>query len=314
MVLAGLTLLFLIVKVVPGSAELKFLSPAFSVERQVELQGFQNTEQNIFSQFVAWLQKAVFLDFGYSAQSGLPVRKVLFTSLMPTLLLSALAIIWGLAISLPLALFSAKFRNRAGEKILTLVMVLLYSLPAFWIGLCLVRLLSFTFPLFPSSMLYNATLTFSSSLAKLANMIYHLFLPSLAMGLSLAAYFYRYLRAKLVEIMDSDYLLAAKARGLCKKTILFAHIVPNLILPLLSLFSTITPLFFSGAVTVEYIFSIPGIGRTMVNAAVARDLPVIMGGAAISFLAILVINSLIDLVMVFINPTLKTEWLYENFS
>ena len=314
MVLTGLILLFILLKITPGRSNTKFISTAFSIERQQELHEFYGNNSSFIAQLFNWLKNAITLNFGHSTQSGLPVSRVVFSSLLPTFMLSILAIFWGLAIGFPLALISSIRKDSLTDKTITLVMVLLYSMPAYWIGLFLVQIFSFNLGFFPSSQLFDINIEYPTLITKLQSMLFHLLLPSISLGLSFVAFFHKYLKNKISEVLDSTYVLAAKARGLNKSIIVFSYIIPNLILPLLSLFSTLTPLFFSGAVTIEYIFSIPGVGRTMINAAVARDIPLIMGGAAISFMAIMLINSIYDLLLILFNPKVKSEWINESNS
>lgn len=313
LILLGLILLFILIKTIPGSSDIKYISTAFSLERQQELQNIYGSDNSpILVQLFKWMKNTVNFDFGHSTQSGLPVKQIILSSFLPTILLSFLAVTWGLLIGFPFALVSATNPGSKRDKFITLLMVLSYSLPAYWIGLFFLQFFSYKLNIFPSSQLFDIPGIYPSLFSKFTSVLYHLFLPSLALGLSFAAYFYKYLKTKLIDILDSEYILAAKARGLSAKTIILSHIIPNLILPVLSLFSTITPLFFSGAVTIEYIFSIPGIGRTMINAAVARDIPLIIGGATISFIAIMLINTFYDILLVIFNPKIKTEWINET--
>jgi peptide/nickel transport system permease protein len=302
MVLGGLTVLFLLLKIVPGMSGSHYISTAFNVERQQELLQLYENNGPFVKQLLMWFKNALTLDFGNSLQSGEAVSRIIINSLLPTVLLTLLAILWGLLISLPMAFLSALKKNSLTDRLISILMVILFAIPSYWIGMLLLYNFSIKIQLFPSSQLLTISDGRLSLLEKLPDLLHHLALPSLALGVGFAAYFFKYLKPKLMDILDSDFILAARARGLSGKVIVFSHILPNLGLTLLALVSTVTPAIFSGAVTIEYIFSIPGLGKTMINAALSRDIPLIMGGAAVSFLAIILLNSIIELLISIINP------------
>ncbi len=307
MLIAGIILLFLLVKIVPGSSTTKFLSTGFNIERQRQLEHLYSENQPLIQQVFSWLKNAAVLDFGHSLQSGREVTSIIFQSLKPTIGLILLATFWGLLIGFPTALLSALHSHSKTDHILSFIMVLLFSLPAFWLGLFLLQFFSLQFGWFPSSQLFLYRTENIGILRQIAGMLHHLFLPSFSLGLGLAAYFYKYFKNELIKILDSEHILAAKAFGLPPTKIIFYHVIPNLIPHFLALLTTITPIIFSGSVTIEYIFAIPGLGRTLVQAATARDMPLIMGGAAITFLLVMVLNTLLELIIVMINPQTRSD-------
>ncbi|MFP4547061.1 MAG: ABC transporter permease [Fidelibacterota bacterium] len=313
MLVAGIVLLYLLVRIAPGSSTSKYLSTGFNIERQQQLERLYNDNQPLTGQIITWLKRAVVFDFGKSLQSGREVKTIILQSLKPTLWLTLLATFWGLIIGFPAALISAIHKHTKLDHILSVIMIILFSLPAFWLGLFLLQFFAVHSGWFPSSQLFQYQIEEVSHWRQLTGKFYHLFLPSFSLGLGLAAYFYKYFKNELINILDSEYILAARVMGLSMPKIIFYHVAPNLTPHFLALLTSLTPMLFSGAVTIEYIFSIPGLGRTMVHAAIARDLPLIMGGATLSFLLVMVLNSILEIMIFLINPQIRSELINEKY-
>lgn len=309
---AGLTVLFIIVKLTPGTSRIQNISTAFDIVRQNEILDIYSDNKPVIYQLMDWYKNVLLLDFGYSMQNGQKVSNAVKEAFVPTLRLSLFALFWGILISLPVAIWSSIKKHKIPDRIISFVMIVVFALPSYWIGLMLLNIFSIKLHIFPSSQLYSFDYYSMTFFQKLSNNLYHLFLPSLSLGLLYSAYFYKYLRNKMIDVLDSEYILACKARGLSKNVILFSHILPNLLIPFLTLLSTIVPSIFCGTVTIEYIFSIPGLGSTMISAAISRDLPVIMGCATVSFFFILITNSLLDIIIIILNPKVKLEITNDN--
>jgi peptide/nickel transport system permease protein len=305
MLFAGLALLFFLLKSMSGELDPRYFSPSFDINRLEEIASWQKNDHSLPLQFLIWTKNSLSLNFGNSTSTGRLVIDSLATPLKHTVALGFLALMWGMLIAIPTATLAALKNNKFYDRLMTIIMVILYALPAYWIGLFLLNIFSLRLGLFPSSQLFSIGAE-TRFLNTTADYLHHLFLPSLTLGLSFSAYFHKYLRNKIIDLLDSEFIIAARSRGLKKSTIFFRHLMPNLVLILLTLLSTITPTIFSGTVTVEVVFSLPGLGRTMVNAATSRDIPLIMGGTTLAFICVLLMNSLLDFLIKFLNP--QTRW------
>lgn len=303
----GISLVFFIIHLSPGSPVTKYLSPQISTDVQNQIIKNFGLDQPILHRYFKWIRNIFRFDFGYSLNNGIPVKNIIKVALVPTLLLSFCSLFWGLIFGTLIGIVAALKKNTFTDRIITSFMMFLYSTPSFWIGLLLLSAFAIKLHLFPSSQIISIFHNEFTFFQKIGDYISHLTLPVITMSLSISALFYKYTRTSMIDVMKSDYILAAKARGISHGKIIFKYALRNALLPNISILGLIIPVMFSGTVTIEVIFSLPGLGRTLVHAALARDYPVILGGSILAFIAVIISNIIADILYVVVDPRIHKE-------
>jgi len=206
-----------------------------------------------------------------------------------------------------MGIWSAVKHNTGIDRGLTILMLVFYSMPTFLIGLWLLGLFSVGLNWLPASQLTSVFHDQLSWSGRLIDYIRHLILPVVSLTLIILATFGRYLRASMVEVLQADYIKAARARGITNLRIIYVYALRNALLPVISLLGTALPILFSGAVVIEVIFALPGMGRVSVDAVLARDYPVILAVTSMAFVAVIIGNLLSDIGYALADPRVQLD-------
>lgn len=296
---------FLLLHLAPGDPALSFEDPRVPAAQRERLRAAWGLDRPLAEQYLRWLAAAARGEWGYSFQHHRPVAQVLAAALPATLLLAvaALAVEW--AIGLPVAVLAAARRGRRLDHLIRLAGLAVYSLPTFWLGLMAILLFAVHWPLLPAGHLRSPDAGEWGAAARLFDLARHLLLPALALGLPGAAALSRFARAGLLEALDQDYVLAARARGYSAQRVLWRHALPNALPPLTQLFGLSLGLLLSGALTVEVVFSWPGLGRVTYDALLARDFPVVLATTTLAAAMVVVGNLIADLFLLWADPRVR---------
>ena len=224
------------------------------------------------------------------------------SALKPTALLTGTALIIALLLGISTGALAAINTGRLTDRILRSIMMVFLSVPAFWLGLIFIGFFSIKLGWLPSAQIRSLYYDQLSPLKQWLDTGKHLILPALTLGLPLSANIYKYFRAEMINTLQSDFILAARARGINKSRIIWQYGLKNSLLPVISLIGIVIPALLSGALIIEVLFALPGIGRTMVTAVFSRDYPLIMAGVSLSFLVVVSCNLLADIVCLVIDP------------
>jgi peptide/nickel transport system permease protein len=237
-------------------------------------------------QYARWLGNTVRGDLGYSFSHRQPVRDVFSEAMPNTLLLSGAGLVLSFAIGIGVGLLQAERPRGARDRWLGRVLLVLYSVPDFWLALVILIVFAYRIPLFPPGGMTDTVLyDYLSPGGKLLDRIKHLILPVLTLALLTAAGVARYQRGALMAVLPSDWMRTAMAKGLSWKSAVRRHAFRNALLPTITLFGLSVPAFATGAIFVEKVFSWPGMGLVVVNGIAARDYPLVTAGVmAISVL------------------------------
>jgi len=302
----GISLTFFIIHLAPGDPTLRFLNPNSSPEVQQKMIERFGLDKSLITQYFLWLDQ-VFLhaNFGHSLANGQPAGELVWQALGPTLLLCGLALLIAIISGISLGIYSATRPDSCSDRFTTGIMFFFYSMPSFWLGLLLLSLFAVKLHWLPTGQMVSLFHDQLSGGQKFVDYTRHLLLPVLTLGLSLSGLYYRYMRSSLTENLNSEYITAARARGLNERKIIFKYAIPNALLPQISLIGMSVPLLFSGAVVLEVVFSLPGIGRLMADAVMARDYPVILTASILAFSAVVLGNFLADLVYQLVDPRIR---------
>lgn len=304
----GLTLTFFLVHLVPGDPTLRFLDPSMGVSLQEQISEKFGLNEPLHIQYISWMYRIVgHFDFGNSFNNGRPASDIILDALPPTILVTGFALICALMFGMIGGIGAAIFHGTKFDLIITTIMLFFYSMPVFWLGIMLLGFFAVNLNWLPASQLTSVFHDQLNILDRFTDYFRHLALPVITLGLVSAATFGRYLRTSMIDAMNSGYVLAARARGISEWKILVNYGLRNALIPLITLVGMTIPALFSGAVIIEVVFSLPGMGRIMVEAVLARDYPVILAASTMAFVAVIIGNLLADIGYAIADPRVRLE-------
>lgn len=246
----------------------------------------------LYLQYIHWLERILRFDLGCSFDTGTPVAAELWQRFPATLELAFGAMGFTLLAGVLLGILAAFYRNTWLDRLSRLVALLGASMPSFWVGLLLIYFISVRLHLLPV-------------IGKEG--FWHLILPAVTLGLHLSPAYIRLLRTSMVEVMEKEYIVAARARGLKEILVIGRHALKNALLPVITLFGINFGGLLGGSVVVETVFSWPGIGKYAVDSIFRKDYPVIQGYVLFMALVFVLMNLLVDFVYVILDPRIRLE-------
>lgn len=258
-------------------------------------------------QFVAYVVATATGDFGYSfVARGHPVTEIIGARLGPTILLFGLGEVIAIVVGLALGAYSGWRRGGPIDFVGNGISLILYSMPYFLIGMILLLLFSSTLHWFPSFGAATAGARYPSFLAQLGDVAVHLVLPLATVSLGLIGQYAILMRSAVIDTLSEDYATTARAKGLTGGRILRHHLLPNALLPAVTLIAINLGYVVAGAITVEYVFNWPGLGRLTVEALTSRDYPVLQGVFLLLAVSVVLANLAADLLYSVLDPRVRT--------
>lgn len=243
-------------------------------------------------------------DFGYSFAFKQPVINVIIDRIPATLLLMIVAIIFSSIFGVILGVISAKKQYSNTDNLITLISLIGYSLPVFWLGQMLLVSLSLRLPVFPAQGMTSLRESFTG-IGYWGDVTHHLVLPAFTLGLRFLAINARFTRASMIEVMGQDYIRTAMAKGLSEKIVTYKHALRNALLPLITLTGVNFGFLLAGSVLTETVFAWPGLGRLMYDSIYARDYPVLMGMLIFISITVILVNLITDIFYSILDPRVK---------
>lgn len=291
-------IVFFVMRFVPGDPVLNWLGTSYEKSDYDRLRALYGLDLPLHQQFLTWLLHLFQGELGYSVLTQLSVSEELWRRLPATLELIVLA----LAVALPLGIGSGiwaawRYGKPADHAVLTATLLGI-SLPEFFVGALLMLALALQWRVFPA--------TGFEPFAWSAEHFAHMVLPALALGLPRAAVICRLMRGSLLEVFGRPYVRASLAKGLSRKATLFAHAVRNALIPVVTVIGLQIGYLVAGAVVVEKLFVIPGIGAYGLNAVTARDYPSVQGFILVVAAIFLLANLIVDLLYLWLDPRIRT--------
>ncbi|MBQ9487210.1 MAG: ABC transporter permease [Selenomonadaceae bacterium] len=285
---------FCLAYIAPGDPVAMLLESADTIVSEEVLQKTREElglDKPFLVQYGNWLAGAVTGDMGMSYSAKKPVTEKLSEGFAGTLLLAAVTIIFVLIISLPLGIWSAVRQNEWPDYVVRFLAFIGVSMPSFWLGLILLYVFGLKLGWFP--------IASSSITAK------GIVLPALTLAIYQSTKYVRQVRTVILDELHQDYVTGARARGLSESTILWKHVLPNAVLPLITLLGMSIGWLLGGVAVIEIVFSWPGIGNMAVRAIMMRDYPLIEGFVLWIAIVYMVINFLVDLSYTWLDPKLR---------
>ncbi len=276
------------------------LNPNITPEAIEQLKAIYGLDKPLYIQFFSWIYSILQLDFGISFTSGEKVKEEILSRIPITLTINIISMILIFIISLYFGIKSAMKKNSFFDKFTNQLSLLSFSMPSFYLALVLVLVFSIKFELFPIAGLHSVPN--DGSLTYYLDFAWHLTLPIFIIVFGGIGSLILYIRALTIEILKSDYIFFARARGLDNKKILRYYILPNLYPPVITLLGLSLPGIIGGSVILETIFSIDGMGLLFYQSALSHDYPVIMGILIIGAFLTLIGNMFADLILLKLNP------------
>ena len=243
-------------------------------------------------------------NFGYSFSFKEPVLDVILERVPATVLLMMGAIVYSTLCGVVFGVISSRKQYSRTDHFLTLLSLVGYSLPVFWLGQILLIVLSLKFPLFPAQGMQNLREPLMG-MAYWTDLLHHLVLPSFVLGLSYLAINTRFTRASMIEVMSADYIRTARAKGLSERIVTYKHALRNALLPLVTLTGLNFGFLLAGAVLTETVFAWPGLGRLMYDSIYTRDYPVLMGMFILISVGVILANLVTDLLYSVLDPRIR---------
>jgi len=293
-----ITFTFGLIHLVPGNPAHSILGEEASPESIRLLEAKLGLDQSLPIQYFRYLSDTLHGNFGNSLYGSQPVIDLIITRLPITVEIAILSIVVSLFISLPLGILSAKYPNSWIDHFGRFMALAGAAVPTFWVSLVMVFLFSVTVQWFPAI----GWVPLSEGLG--AN-LYHLIMPVFAMSLPLAAMESRMLRGEMLEVLNQVYIQVARAKGMRQRAVLLRHALRNAVLPVITVIGLQMGGLLGGAVIIESIFSLPGMGQLVLNAIVQRDYPVVNGSVLFMGATILFTNLLVDVLYAFLDPRIR---------
>jgi peptide/nickel transport system permease protein len=284
------TLVFVVMQVLPGDPAQIRAGPGASAEAIENIRRQLGLDKPVPVQYFLYLQRAVRLDFGRSFRTNQPVIHELRSRYFTTLELTVAATVIFLALGLPLGVFAAVNRNSIWDGLAILVSLLAISMPAFWLGLLLIWYFAVRLGWLPA---------FGFSSPK------HVILPALTLASYGIAYTARYTRSSMLEELMQDYVTTARAKGLRERTVLYGHALRNALIPVVTQAALGFGFMLGGAVVIEVVFTVNGVGRLIVDGILYRDYPVVQAGVLLLALNFVLVNLIADIAYGFIDPRVR---------
>ena len=295
-VLFGISLVtFLLVHALPGDPVRAFLGPKPSAETVERIRAQYGLDRPVLVQYLYFLKNLGKGEIGTSVIYRMPVGRLVVERVDVTLSLLLYGVLLALLLTFPLAVVATLRQGRWPDHLIRLFTTASLGFPAFWLGIMLIILLSVRLGLFPVSGYGEG---FWSHL-------HHLFLPALALALSLAAVLTRNLRASLLAELQADHVSAARARGLPERKVFLRHVLPNSLIPTINLLGVNVGWLIGGTVIVESVFAVPGLGSLLVSSIFTRDYMVVLGVALTFAIATVLVNFIVDIVTVALDPRIE---------
>ena len=291
-------IIFALMRLIPGDPVLMMLGDDFSQDAYRRLQAKLGFDRSVVVQYLIWLGNILRGDFGDSYLNQEPVWRLVWEAFQPTLVLVVASLIVGVFIALPSGIIAAMKKNSAWDWGSMGFAIFVYSMPGFWKGIILIWIFSVYLGWFPA-------VGFVAPWQDFWNSMWRLVLPAITLGTFFSGLVARIVRSSLLEVLDQDYIKAARARGVRQASLVYRHGLANALIPVVTVIGLQFGALLGGAVLTETVFGIPGMGRLTVAAILNRDYAVVQGAILVGVFAVVIVNLAVDLTYAFLNPRIR---------
>lgn len=297
-VLFGVSIVvFLMIRLIPGDAVTIMLGANTEVtpDRIAELRSRLGLDQPLPIQYFNWIGGALRGDLGTSIWTGRPVLDEIAANIWPTFELTLLSILVGAGLSIPLGAFMAQSRGKGAEVAVRIGAIAGLTIPSFWLGIVSIFLVA---KLLPGTQALGYVPFTQDPLGNLSRMI----LPVIALSLPMLANLSRLVRSAMLDALSQDYIRTAKAKGASTRRVVYKHALRNALIPFITSVGVSAGYLLGGAIVIEQVFAIPGLGRLVLGAISERNYPLVQATILVMTAAFVVVNFLVDLLYAVIDP------------
>jgi len=293
------TLVFFMLRLVPGDPIGAMLADAGSAEAREALTRRLGLDKPVIVQYGLWFKNMLQGDLGNSIYgSNQPVLNIIREALPRTLSLAFLSFLIAVIIAIPAGILSATRRNTATDNTVSFIAFLGLSMPDFWLAILLIIL-------FAGQLHWLPAIGYAPLSEGLWPWLSHLILPAIAVGTGFSAIIARMIRSSMLEVLQADYMRVAASKGLTDRVLLMRHAFPNALIPVITVMGIAFALLISGAVVVENVFAIKGLGRVLIQGILNRDYPVVQAAVLVVSAFFVFSNLIVDLLYAVIDPRIR---------
>ena len=292
--------IFAVLMVIPSDPAQIILGIHATPETLQALRHQLGLDRPVMLQYLGYMKNLLMGDLGRSITYDVPISSLIFSRLQVTVPLAVLSMIFAILISIPMGIYSSLHRNRVGDYGVMVFSQIGLAVPAFWAGILLILLFAVTLHWLPAGGFQPWQVDPMRALGSL-------FLPALSLGLVRAAVLTRMTRSSMLEVLGEDYIRTARSKGLPKRKVVYKHAFRNAIIPVVTIVGLQAGDLLAGAIIIEMVFHLPGVGRLVFEAIGQRDLPVIQGVVLLIAMMIVVINFVIDIAYRYLDPRIRYE-------
>ncbi|MGX9936070.1 ABC transporter permease [Advenella kashmirensis] len=290
--------IFAILRLTPGDPAAIIAGDDATAAQLEQIRQTMGLDQPIYTQFIVWVGRLLQGDLGVSLLSGTPVLQMIAGRMGPTLALAVSTIVLTVLIAIPLGVIAAWRQGKLLDRLIMSLSVLGFSIPTFVVGYLLIYFFAIQLDWLP----VQGYKPLSAGLLPFAQ---RLILPTLALSAIYVALIARITRSSIIEVMGEDYIRTARAKGLKEKAVLMRHALRNAAVPIVTVIGIGIASLISGVVVTESVFNLPGLGRLVVEAVLARDYPVIQGLILLFSIVYILINLIVDLLYTVFDPRIR---------
>ena len=308
-VLLGIAIVnFLLLQLAPGDAAdvLAGESGSATPEYMEMLRKNFGLDKSIPEQLLIYIKNLFSFDLGFSFRHNMDVLEIILDRLGATLLLMTTTLFLSVGVGILLGLFAAMRVNHWQDSLISILAIISYATPLFWVGLMLMVIFSINLDWFPATGMEDI-IKFYTGWERLLDIAHHLILPSITLSLFYLALYTRLMRASVLEQHGMDYVVTARAKGASENRITFKHVLKNAILPVITMAGFQVGALLGGSVVVEAVFGWPGLGQLAFQTLFARDINLLLGIFFLSACLVVVVNLLVDLVYTFLDPRIELD-------
>jgi peptide/nickel transport system permease protein len=291
-------IVFTLIHLIPGDPAAIMLGREATLEQKEALRQRLGLNEPILSQFVTWFGNALRLNFGESLFMGMPVTEALRERAEPTGLLTLYALTLAVLIAVPAGVFAAVRANSPLDRLLMVISIGGVAIPSFFFGILLILLFAVVLGWLPSG-------GYAGIRDDPVQHFKYMLLPSLTLGFSAAGLLARLVRSTMLDVLNDDYVRTAYAKGLRERSVVVLHALRNALIPVLTVIGIALGGMLGGAVVIETVFNIPGMGRLLVQSVTRRDFPVVQGAVMTVAAVQVLVMLLVDVLYVFVDPRIR---------
>ena len=291
---------FSVLFVLPGDPAQIILGINATPETLANLRAELGLDKSFYAQYIDWIGNILSGRGNRSINYDMPVSDLILSSLAVTGPLALLAMLFAVVLSIPLGIYAARHQNRPADVTVMFFTQLGLATPEFWLGILLILLFSVHWGLFAAGGFPGWTVDFWGALKSLL-------LPAFALGVIRSSILTRLTRSSMLEVLKEDYIRTARAKGLKEKTVIYVHALKNAMIPVLTILGLQLGQLLAGAIIIENVFYLPGMGRLVFQAIGQRDLPVVGDIVLVMAAAVVVINFVVDLCYASLDPRIQLE-------